>query len=150
MPAFQYRLKTLLRLREAARDERRSELAQALRADTVLADQLAAIHEQLAGLRRNAASGVAPGKVNVDRLLDTQRYELILRGEEHLLQVRREALAQEIERRRNTLVEADREVRVLEKVREVQFQRYCQDEERRSMTQLDELALRPYQNREQD
>jgi len=40
MPKFQFRLATLLRLREATRDERRGRLAEAYRVDEVVEAQL--------------------------------------------------------------------------------------------------------------
>jgi flagellar export protein FliJ len=46
----------------------------------------------------------------------------------------------EIERRREVLVEADRDVRVLEKLREKQTERHRYEENRREIRQLDEVA----------
>jgi flagellar FliJ protein len=143
MQPFQFRLATLMRLRESWRDEKRGELAQALRADAALLDRLQELEGDLRQLRVNATHQ-SVGPINVDRLLDAQRYELLLRAEEQMAIAQRKLLAEEIERRRLVLVEADREVRVLEKMKETQAARHQAEEERREQAQLDEIALRPF------
>ncbi|OHB67131.1 MAG: flagellar export protein FliJ [Planctomycetes bacterium RBG_13_63_9] len=140
MAKFKYRLATLLRLREAARDERRTELAEAYRVDDVLREQLRQVEEALGGLRARCRSVAGPGRVNVDLLVEAQRYDVALRTRQHDLKKQREAVAAEIERRRQAVVEADREVRVLEKLRQRQADRYLLEENRRQGKQLDEVA----------
>lgn len=142
MPRFKFRLATLLKLREATRDERRVQLAEAYRVDDVLRQRLEGVGNELGWLRDLCRRAVGPGTVDVDRLVETQRYELTLRVQQHQLQQQREAVAAEIERRRQSLVEANREVRVLEKLREKQSQRHDFEENRREMKRLDEVAQR--------
>jgi len=119
MTRFRFRLASVLKLREAARDERRAELA---------------------GLRGEWRAAAGPGVVDVDRLLDGQRYELLLRAYRRQIDAQRSMLAPEIERRRQAVVQANREVRVLEKLRDRQAQRHRAEEERQLTKQLDEIA----------
>lgn len=140
MAKFKFRLATLLRLREAARDERRGELAEAYRVDDVLKQRTDDLHRELDAVRRLCRQAAGPGTVDVDQLLEAQRYELALRFQEKQLRQQREAVAAEIERRRLALVEANREVRVLEKLRENLSERHRQEEGRREIKQLDEVA----------
>jgi len=142
MPKFKFRLATLLRLREAARDERRTQLAEAYRVDDVLQQRLSRVREEMDRLREQCRRAAGPGTVDIDRLVESQRYELSLRAQQHQLLRQREALAAEIERRRAALVEANREVRVLENLREKQAARYQQEENRREIKRLDEVAQR--------
>jgi flagellar export protein FliJ len=140
MAKFRFSMATLLRLREAARDDRRAELAEALRAHETLClwvDQANAELERLHGACRQAAG---PGTVDVDRLAAAQRYELLLRAKLQQLHAQREQLAPEIERRRQALVYANRDVRVLEKLRDHQHQRHEAEAERRQVKVLDEVA----------
>ena len=140
MAKFKFRLATLLRLREADRDERRGELAEAYQADQIMENQQKELEANLAELALKCREAVAPGPVDVDRLVDTQRFEILFREQrQHLLQ-QREAAAVEIERRRARLVEANREVRVLEKLKERQMQRHREEEGRREVKVLDEVA----------
>src|SRR5690242_7503558 len=123
MPSFQFRLATLLRLREVWRDERRAHLAEAEQAEQLITDRLAQIERELADVARRALDAARPGTVNVDRLADSARYEMILKVERQSADQQRQAVAAEIENRRAALVAADRDVRVLEKLRDSQHQR---------------------------
>lgn len=140
MAKFKFRLATLLRLREATRDERRSELAEAYRADNVLQEHLQRVGRELAWLQTECRKVAGPGTIDVDRLVETQRYEVTLRGQQGQLLGQREAVDAEIDRRRQALVAADREVRLLEKLRQKQAQRHRREENRREIKELDEVA----------
>ncbi|HUT10828.1 MAG TPA: flagellar export protein FliJ [Thermoguttaceae bacterium] len=140
MAKFKFRLATLLRLREAARDQRREELAEAYRADDLLREQLARTEEEIGWLRNQCRRVAAPGTINVDQLVEAQRYEVVLKVRQKQLQGQREQIGAEIERRRQALVVANRNVRVLEKLREHQARRHRETENRQEIKQLDEAA----------
>jgi flagellar export protein FliJ len=141
MPSFQFRFSTLLRLREAWRDERRAHLAEAEQAEQLIADRLAQIDRELTDAARWAHDAARPGTVNVDRLADSARYEMILKVERQSADQQRQAVAAEVEKRRAALVAADREVRVLEKLRDAQHQRQRDEEARFEAKILDESAV---------
>ena len=142
MAKFQFRMATLLRLREAARDQRRAELAEAYRVEALLHTRQQQVQQELTWLREQCRRTASPGVVQVDRLIESQRYEVVLRTQQKALERQRAAVTEEIERRRQALVESDREVRTLEKLRERQLEKHRQDEERRATKQLDEIAQR--------
>ncbi|MFZ5832850.1 MAG: flagellar export protein FliJ [Planctomycetota bacterium] len=142
MPRFQFQLSTLLKLREAARDQRRTELAEAYHVDELLQSRQRQLQDDMNSLRDNCRLAARPGTVRVDPLIESQRYELMLKAQEHQLGQQREAVAAEIERRREALVEANREVRILEKLRERQSERHAHAEARREARLLDEVAQR--------
>lgn len=142
MAKFKFRLETLLRLRGTARDERRSQLAQAYRAEEILQQQRLRLESDLNELSKESCKAAEPGPLDVDRLLETRRYELVLRSQQQFLEGQRKTLEAEIERRRQALVEADREVRVLERLRERQLDRHRRDENRQEIKHLDEVAVR--------
>ncbi len=144
MAKFRYRLAALLRLRQALRDQRREALAEAYRVDELLGSQLACLAEELASLGEQCRRAAGPGTVNVDRLLEAQRYELALKARQCRLQEQRRQVAEEIERRREALAEADRGVRVLEKLRQRQAARHQYEENRREVKLLDEVAQRQF------
>ena len=86
-------------------------------------------------------AGAGPGDVDVDRLVEAQRYEVATaRPAEPIRRGSARAVADEIERRRQALVEANREVRVLEKLREKQADQHRHEEQRRDVKRLDEVA----------
>lgn len=140
MPKFNFRMSTLLKLREAARDERRAQLAQAFRADALLEQEQKRVEGELAAMQDELRRASGPGAVNVDRILDAQRFELALKAQKGQLAQQREQVGAEIERRRQALVEADREVRVLENLRERQRDRWREEESLRDIKRLDEVA----------
>jgi flagellar export protein FliJ len=141
MARFQFRLQGLLALREADRDEKRSQLAQAWEAAEKLRGEAERMDQELADLRALARQAAA-GAVDVDRLVETHRYELVLRAQQKTLVGQRQLVDAEVEKRRLALVAADQDVRVLEKLREAQLERHRKAEERVEMKRLDEVAGR--------
>jgi flagellar export protein FliJ len=140
MAKFRFRLDTLRRLREAARDGRRAALAEAYRAEELLREQQEHLGRELERLAAESRAAASPGRIDVDRLLDARRYELVLRAHQKQLAAQQENVAEEVERRRQALVEADREVRVLESLREKHLRRHREEEARRETKELDEAA----------
>jgi flagellar export protein FliJ len=148
MLPFRFRLATLLRLREADRDERRTQLADAQRAEDIVRARIDEIDGELGRLRGKAARLSRPGLINVDELMETERYELLLAAERQSAKHQQKLVAEEVERRRLALVAADREVRVLERLRETQQERHRQEAERQERKQLDETATRAFVRKE--
>jgi flagellar FliJ protein len=142
MSRFQFRLKSLLAIRETTRDLRRAELAESLALERSLNEREAALQRELDDQNQWFRRGTAPGPLNVDRLSTGHRYQLLLRRQARTLAGERQSLALEIERRRQVLLEADREVRVLEKLRERQFEHFRRQLAAAEVKQLDEAAAR--------
>lgn len=129
-----------MRLRESTRDECRAALAEAYRVDDVLRQKVDRIAWELEHLKDFCRMKASPGTVDIDRLVEAQRYELVARQQQRQFVAQRESIAAEIERRRLALIEADREVRVLEKLRERQLEQHRKSEELRETKRLDEVA----------
>ena len=142
MAKFKFRLSTLLRIRESTRDERRAELAQAYRAEEIVAGEQDRINRELADLELQSRREASPGEIDVDRMLETRRYRLLLDAQRQHVAGQRETVRAEVERRRQNLVESNREVRVLEELREKQHGRHRKEEDRLQTKQLDEVAGR--------
>jgi flagellar protein FliJ len=140
VPKFKFRMATLLKLRESDRDERRSQLAQAFRAEELIEQEQERLDGELAAILNQARAAAGPGEVNVDQLLEAQRFEILLMAQKQQLARQREIVKEEIERRRQALVEANREVQVLENLREKQRERWRDEENRQDVKRLDEAA----------
>jgi flagellar protein FliJ len=138
---FRFRLETLLRLRVNDRDQRRADLAKALRAEQMLHEEAAKLRGLQATTAQRGRALKSPGAANIDALLETHRYEVVLAAQQRQLASQLTQVQAESERRRQALVEADRQVRVLEKLRERQAAVQRNQAERREAKQLDELAL---------
>lgn len=140
MATFHFRLATLLRLREADRDERRAQLSDAQQAEAIVAGRIGEMDREIAAIRQLGQLAAAPGKVDVDQLLDMQRYEMQLKIERAATEEQRQKIAQEVERRLERAIAADREVRILEKLRETQLAKHRSEEEKVDQKRFDELA----------
>jgi flagellar FliJ protein len=139
---FRFRLATLLRLREVTRDERRSELAEAYQAAGVLAEQEGRLAEELRDNLQCIRDASHPGELDVDALLGRHRHQLLLAAQRQFLDRQRQQVEAEIELRRQRLLEADRDVKALEKLRERKRDRFKYEEHRKETKQLDEVAAR--------
>ena len=137
---FRFRLQTVLRLRIAERDERRGELTKALRAAEILQERRQQLLEEMKDNQELARKLAEPGKANIDRIVQTHRYEAILKGTLAQLVTQEMQVAAEVDRRRQALTEADRQVRVLEKLEERKREEHVRGELRQEMKQLDEVA----------
>lgn len=154
MSNFRFRLQTVLRLRIAARDERRAELGRAQRAAEVLREQqekIAAdiIQNQVEIRDFMAKQAASTGGVNVDHLLNANRHALVLKAQTAQLAQQQKQIAAEIAKRQAALVEADRDVRVLEKLQEKGMQEHELRELAKEQRELDEIGiLRAFRQRE--
>ncbi len=150
MAAFTFRLATLLRLRESIRDQRRQDLAQALRAEELLRQEQERVENEIRELAERSRQAAGPGEVHVDTLLEAERFELVLLARRRLLANQQEMLQAEIQRRREALVEANRQVQVLQRLRQRQAERHRHEENRREVLALDEVAQRQAYAKEVD
>jgi flagellar FliJ protein len=146
---FQFRLQTVLRLRLAERDQRRNELAKALRAEEVLLAEEQSLVDQQAAAAARARELKSPGAADVDALLQIHRYEIVLAAQRRQLAQQIVQVQQETERRRLVLVEADRGVRVLEKLRERKAAAWRVETDRHEVKRLDEMAVLGYVRRQE-
>jgi flagellar protein FliJ len=149
MTAFKFRLETLLRLRVAERDQRRNDLAKALRAEEMLRAEDQALAQKQAATAEESRRLKLPGSADVDALLQTHRFELALTTQRRMLASQIVQVQAEAERRRLALVEADRQVRVLEKLRERQAAAHRREAERLDVKQFDELAAQAFVRRQE-
>jgi flagellar FliJ protein len=154
MSNFRFRLQTVLRLRTVARDERRAELGRAQRAAEVLREQQAkvaaeAIENQDATRAMMLRQASSTEGMNVDRLLNANRQLLMLRAQSAQLSQQLKQVELEIVKRQAALVEADRDVRVLEKLQEKGQQEHELRELALEQRDLDEIAIvRAFRQRE--
>jgi flagellar export protein FliJ len=141
MSKYRFRLETLQKLRSAHRDQLRGALADAYRAEQILSDQRTALRDEVAELRDARRAALTGAGINVNQVLEGQRYGMVLDAQQQLLSEQSHRLAVEVERRRLAVVEADRSVRVLEKLDEQRRAEHRKQEERAEHKELDEIAV---------
>ncbi|MBC8354139.1 MAG: flagellar export protein FliJ [Planctomycetes bacterium] len=140
MTKFQFRLESLVKMREADRQQRRLELAEAFHAESILRQQAAQLKQDILEMEKRSRVIGSPGQVQVDRMLDTHRYKLMLKAQVVVIGQKEATIQTEIERRRTALAAADRDVRVLEKLKERKREEHAAAELKRDSKQLDEFA----------
>jgi flagellar export protein FliJ len=141
MAKYKFKLEALQKVREAKRAQQRVSLAEAFRAEQVLAASRAEIAVEEVELRRLQRSATGGKYLDVNRLLEAQRYDLLLKARAQELAKQATLLAAETERRRLALVEADREVRIMELLDERHRREHNRERERKEIKQLDEIAM---------
>jgi len=142
MTKFRFRLATLQKLREAHRDQMRSKLAEAYQAEQILAQQIEALHGEAASLQQTQRASMQTTATNVNQLLNTQRYQSVLRSQIAAMKEQTQMLVAEIEKRRQALVEADQQVRVLDKLKKRQLAVHRHDQQQAETKAMDEIASR--------
>lgn len=134
-------LDAVRRVREARRDELRGRLADAFRAAEVLQAERAQVAEELLGVQEARRHAAASPAMNVTHVLDAQRYELVLRSQEEALAEKSRMVAEEIERRRSAVTEAERDVKTLDLLEERRRREQMERERRAEAKETDEIAL---------
>ncbi|QEG33052.1 flagellar export protein FliJ [Bythopirellula goksoeyrii] len=142
MTRFHFRLATLQKLREIHRDELRMKLAEAIQAQQILEQQIGQVDGELAELEASRRKAVAGGAVDVNGLLTAQRYHAVLLAQRKTMCDQSRLLAEESETRRQAVVEADRQVRVLEKLCDRQRDEHERKQQLAEAKLMDEVASR--------
>lgn len=140
MAPYRFKLESVRRVRQARRDGLRGELADAYTAAEKLADERRRVGRELAAVRARLAEASRSPQLDVNRLLDAQRYELILKAQLQDLANKEAMVAQEIERRRDAVAEAEREVKVTDALDRAGRERHRTEAARAESKQMDELA----------
>ncbi len=142
MSQFHFRLRSLETLRRQTRERCQLELAGAVSDRQRLVEERDAIDRKLDRLQSGLRAGVAPGRINLAQLAAAGDFERCLQAEhERLCQVAI-ALEAEVARRRADLIDADREVKALEKLCQLRHEQYLAGERRSAGKALDDAAVR--------
>ena len=142
MTRFEFRLQSLLTLRNHERASRRADLAAALSWENEINERRRLLDVELEGHRQYVRAGTIPGRIAMENLQSAAAYERALR--DRLAQVvgNHAQAAARVAQCQQSLAEAESEVRVLEKLRERQFGEFALDQSRLEARRLDEVGAR--------
>jgi flagellar export protein FliJ len=146
MTKYRFRLETLHNLRVAQRDQQRAALADGYRAEQILVEQRAALASEVAELLSAQRTAMSTPYMDINQLVEAQRYEMVLKAQDSKLADQASRLAIEIEHRRLAVVEADRAVRVLDKLDERRRAEHRRQQDRQDCKWLDEAAAARHGN----
>ena len=113
----------------------------ALRAEEMLQGEIKKLQLEQQAAADRGRNLKMPGAADIDGLLSMHRYALQLVAQQKQLAAQLLQVQAECERRRLALVDADRGVRVLEKLRERRAQDYGREQLRREARELDEVGI---------
>ena len=138
---FKFRLEPLITIRDNVLKERQAELAKAYEARRILEEALKTVEKQLAEGIETARSLTQEGQtVNVEFLLGIRRQEMFLLANQEDLIKKMKMVDEEIEQRRAAVVEANKELKTVEKLKEKQHEKYREEENKKETKELDEIA----------
>lgn len=137
---YTFRLATMLKIRENSRTEAQTVLARAVEAQQIIEDKITELQAELASLLNESRQGMTGGHIRVDFLIGLRRHEAVLLAQKQTATEQLEVVKQEVERRRTALMEADREVKILEKLQEKQRTEFVTNLQKMDTKQMDEIA----------
>lgn len=141
MKKFEFKLKSVLKLRQYRRDLCRQLLAQILSDDAALiAERQRHERNRQVQLEELKAIG-ASGSVNVDRTSARRYFCGQLTVAMRIVDQRREIVAQQLEMCRKALIRADQEVKSLEKVEETQRAEFQYENEKSAARELEDAWM---------
>lgn len=143
---FRFSLKQVLDYRQQMEDNRRREMQEVQKEVTYVEDLLVQAREKRESTRREWRDAIQSGKTMAVQGL----YNNYVRGLDHLIIQTESHLAilrQELERRREILVQASREKQVMEALKKEERKQYLVDERREETKEYDEMALRKFSGR---
>ena len=138
---FTFRLEPLITLRDNVLKERQAELAKAYEARQILENDMKKLDQQLTDARDSARTLMQEGqKVNVDYLLGFRRQEMFLLANQNDLQEKMKLIDEEIEVRRAAVADANKELKIVEKLKEQRYEKYLAEQNKEEMKTMDEIA----------
>jgi flagellar export protein FliJ len=137
---FQFRLDKLRRIREQRLQQKQIALAQAVHFEQQVDARTAAILAVMAQQKQGLRQALSAPQVPLDKVIATKTYEGVLASAERGLVLQKEQIQAVIAGRRRELVEADRDVKILDNLSDRQRQRFNDAVEKVDALLMDELA----------
>ncbi|MEM9420459.1 MAG: flagellar export protein FliJ [Planctomycetota bacterium] len=143
MPQFIFRYESLLQHRRNLEDQAQRQMAERVRTQMILTDQLRGMQQQISDSKRDLG-GALVGKVDLSQVGEFTRYnaDSTVRGRQL---VRRLAeLETQVETARQQLVNAMQQRKALDLLRERDLKKWKIEQKRKETAELDDLASQAY------
>jgi flagellar export protein FliJ len=138
---FKFRLEPLITIRSNVLKEQQAELAKAYDARRQIEELQGQINEQLTVNENEGRKLMQPGQaVNVNHLLGLRQQEMFLRADYQQLSERIKGIDEVIEMRRNAVMLANRNLKIIEKLKEKRREKHRLEELRKESALMDEIA----------
>jgi flagellar FliJ protein len=148
MARFSFKLEPVLRHRRMIEDEHQRELAQLLREQMILESRMHVLQGEITRDKSSMGSALV-GRVDVSRIRQHGAHQG--RVAVHLQEIasRLFMLHRQIDDRRSQLIEATRARKAVEILKDKQYRRWRDEQNRRENRELDELSTQAYTRRMQ-
>jgi len=140
MPKFVFPLEALLRQRQSAERERQRELAVCQAEMVRLQQELKKLNDELQGSAADMKSNHLTGPLDVAFLAAHRRYSLAMQRKGQGLVQDMARQQKKVDDAQRLLAEAAKERKVIEKLREKQFERWKREVERKEQSAADEAG----------
>lgn len=137
--SFRFRFESVLQLRNRQRDTAAGAVSEVRRAIEMVDGKIQELNDELAELDRQRLQSLM-GSIELNPLMEVQRYQLLLIGQIQYLKQQRETLDGEQKRREAVLVKAQQAVKSFEKLEEHQREQNAKVEAERLQSRLDEWS----------
>ena len=138
---FKFRLEPLIIIRDNELKKCQAELAKGYEALRILEENLQEVEKQLAEGIAAVRNLMQAGQiVNVDYLLGFRREEMFLRAKQDDLKQKMQIIDEYIERCRAAVVTANKELKIVEKLKEKRYEKYLDEENKKDTKRMDEIA----------
>jgi len=146
MPGFQFQLDPVLRHRRMIEDQCQRDLAKVMRKRMILMNQVRRLQQTITQ-SKHQLSGSLLGKVDMNRVGQFAAYSGEAAAVAHGLVVELAVVEKRIDQARQRLLDATKQRRVIETLRDRRYQKWLTDQRRREEAELDEVTTSQYTRR---
>ncbi len=139
---FTFRLEPLISIRDNVLKEKQAELAKAYEARRIAEEKRLEVERNIEDNQRFGREMLRSGTINIDFLLGVRRHEAFLAAQFDEVRRHIALIEEEIEKRRAAVAEANKELKIIEKLKEKKREKYRAEENRKETIQMDEIAER--------
>jgi len=149
MAGFQFRYESVLEQRRRAERQRQRELAELKTREQSMKDELRQMQQTIDQSKRDMSEGLV-GRVDLNAIGDVSRYsgQVMVRGQQLVQDLA--SMDQQLTEARQRLMEATRQRKILERLREREYERWLWHQRRAERRQQDELANQQYVRQQRD
>ena len=139
---FTFRLDPLISIRDNVLKEKQALLAQAVEAKRLAEEARLRLEQNIEGNLLSAREMMQSGKIDVNFLLGVRQHEEFLIEDLGVVRQHIAMIEEQIELRREKVIEANKELKIIEKLKEKKREQYLAEENRKEIREMDEIAGR--------
>jgi flagellar protein FliJ len=141
MAKFTFKLQALLRHRKNLEHDRQRELAEVQKQFVALQNELKEMNDQVTQATLDVRNTKLVGTLDLNYLAAHRRFTTAMQRKAMTLVQRMALVQRDVEAAQTALAEAAKQRKIVEKLREKQFERWQVDAARKETTELDEVGM---------